>query len=145
MNPKRVMFLFLLFCSISLLQGCYYPVVLTGEEVKSMERGDRITSYTLKNGREMTMEADNIRILDVSVIEDTLMIYTRVEYKDQESYQFSTHTIPFSDLKKVDIQRLDKNRTTYAAILTGLGVTLFTLAIILGDGDLIFLFLDMIG
>ena len=109
-----------------------------------MEHGDRITSYTLKNGRKMTLNADNIRILNVSVNEDTLIIETRVDYKDQKTYQISNQKIPLSDIRKVDIQRLDKGRTTYAAILTGLGVTLFTLAIITGDGDLLFFFLDFL-
>ena len=93
----------------------------------------------------MILNAAKTRILNVTVRDDTLMIDTRVEYKHPKTYQYSTHKIPLSDLQKVNIQRLDRNRTTCVAIITGVTVTLFTLGLIFGDFELLFSFLlDML-
>ncbi|UCG27180.1 MAG: hypothetical protein JSV24_09410 [Bacteroidales bacterium] len=144
MDSGRIRIILFFFCSLPLLYGCYYPVVLTGENIETVEPEDNVISYTLKNGREFVIDQNMTRTSMVYVQNDTLIIRSRVEYYDRQRFQFFVQRIPVKDISSIEIQRLDNPRSTYYGIIAGLVFVTITLGIITGSGDLLSVLLDIL-
>ena len=144
MGLKRILILSFIATNLLLIQGCYYPVVLTGNDIGSIQPEDDIDSFTLKNGREMIMDRNAISIQKVFVQNDTLVIQARAEYGDRTGFQEFNQRIPVDDIQSVRIHRIDTHRSAFGAIFGGVAVVTIALVIITGDIDLLFLFLDLL-